>query len=186
MRTDRPPTTLFRTLRAAAHAAVLFALAGTTMGASLPTLAGDAEAELKAAFLYNFALYTEWPQLGATFGICIAGKDELGLALDALARKAVAGRPVHLQRLDNGDVPDACNVLFIGGGEATPLADLPPRLSGRPILIVVENEHSYSAGAMLRLTREQGRLTFDANQTAARNAGLRFSAKLLRLARRVD
>lgn len=177
---------LSHALHTVARGAVALALAGTTMATSLPVRAGDAVAELKTAFLYNFSLYTEWPAVGPTFGVCILGTDVLGDSLEALTRKSIAGRTVQIHRLGNGNVPDTCNVLFISDAEEPHLASVQAQLAGRPILTVVESERAYAAGAMLRLTLEQGRLTFDANPSAARNAGLRFSAKLLRLARRVD
>lgn len=117
--------------------------------------------------------------MGPTFGVCILGTDILGDSLEALSRKSIAGRTVQIHRLGNGNVPDACNVLFITDAEVPHLASIQAQLAGRPILTVVEIERACAAGTMLRLP-------FDANHSAAPNAGLRFSAKLLRLARRVD
>jgi hypothetical protein len=148
--------------------------------------AESSEAALKVAFLYNFALYTEWPALGSAFEFCVIGRDALGEALDALAAKAVAGRPVHIRRLNGDTVPGDCNLLFVGASESAHLGKLLPPLAGRPVLTVAEGAPDTSAKPMLRLTLDQGRLTFDANQAAARAAGLSFSAKLLRLARSVQ
>lgn len=148
--------------------------------------ADGSEAALKAAFLYNFALYTEWPALGPAFEICIVGKDALGDALDALGTKAVAGRPIHIRRLAGTEVPDECNLLFIAAAESDQLGKLLAPLASRPLLTVAEDGDDAAGKPMLRLTLEHGRLSFDANLTAARAAGLSFSAKLLRLARSVE
>lgn len=171
------------------HARRVLALIGVSAAsgaAGTAALADAPDAALKAAFLYNFALYSEWPALGPDFEFCAIGKDGLGESLDALTRKAIAGRAVRVRHLENNDVPDTCNVLFVSANEAARLAKLLPALAGRPVLTVAENESETATGTMLRLTHEQGRLTFDASPGAARAAGLNFSAKLLRLARRVN
>ncbi|NMG77376.1 YfiR family protein [Aromatoleum diolicum] len=153
----------------------------------MPAPAADAnEAALKAAFLYNFALYTEWPGLGPAFEICVVGRDGLGEALDALGSKAVAGRPIRIRRLAGTAVPEECNLLFLALAEAGEPAKLPALRPSRPLLTVAEMGADVTGKAMLQLALEQGRLIFDANQTAAHAAGLRFSAKLLRLARSVE
>ena len=150
------------------------------------TAGGGSEAALKAAFLYNFALYTEWPSLGASFEICVAGRDTLDDALDALSAKAIAGRPIHVRRLEGTVVPEDCNLLFVGAPENGRLPDLLASHASRPLLTVADQGADTGGRPMLRLVLGQGRLSFDANHGAAQAAGLRFSAKLLRLARRVD
>lgn len=166
---------------------VLRHLCAATLGlaAALAT-AGGSEAALKAAFLYNFALYTEWPALGASFDICVAGRDRLDDALDALSAKAIAGRPIHVRRLEGAVVPEDCNLLFVGASGTGQFAGLLAPLASRPLLTVADEGTETGGKPMLRLVLEQGRLSFDANHSAAQAAGLRFSAKLLRLARRVD
>lgn len=176
------PAQVFRTLVLRHLCTVAAALAATLGGA--PATGDGGEAALKAAFLYNFALYTEWPELGAVFEICVLGRDELGEALDALSAKAVAGRPIRVRRLGDTAVPEDCNLLFVAPPHSERLDGVLAPLAARPLLTIAE--HAANATPMLRLSLEQGRLVFDVNQTAARAAGLSFSAKLLRLARSVQ
>lgn len=187
MRIDAPLGAPLRFVwRNAGRVLALLAIGAASAAAGMQARADGPDAALKAAFLYNFALYSEWPALGAAFEFCAIGKDGLGDSLDALATKAIAGRAVRVRHLENNDVPETCNVLFVSSNEAARLAKLLPALAGRPILTVAESESDNAAGTMLRLAHEQGRLTFDASPAAARAAGLTFSAKLLRLARHVD
>lgn len=163
----------------------LLLLAALLLPAASVRAIDGGEAALKVAFLYNFALYTEWPSLGPAFEICVVGKAGLGEALDALARKEIAGRPIRIRRLDAGPVSAECNLLFVAA-ESERLGALLAPLAARPVLTVAENDAAPPARPMLRLALDQGRLSFDVNQTAARAAGLSFSAKLLRLARNVN
>lgn len=141
---------------------------------------------MKAAFLYNFALYTNWPALGAQFDICAVGRPSAGDALNALARKEIAGRPVRVRQLAADEPATGCNVVFVPAAESERLGRLLAPLAGKPVLTVAEAPFGAHAQPMLRLASEDGRLLFDVNRTVARAAGLDFSAKLLRLARSVD
>lgn len=149
--------------------------------------ADAAEAALKVAFLYNFTLYTEWPEPTPVFELCVAGKDDLGETLDALSRKEVAGRPIQIRRIPaSTDVPASCQLLFVAAAESARLSRLLAPLANRAVLTVAEIDSSHPARPMLRLSIQDARLGFDANQTAARTAGLRLSSKMLRLARSVE
>ena len=147
--------------------------------------AADNETALKVAFLYNFALYTEWSGLGSTFSVCVVGKDDFGELLDALTRKEISGRPIRIQRLAGGSLPAECNLLFVAASEVDRLARLLAPLAGRPVLTVTEQDPSVPIDTMLSVISDQGRLTFDANAKVASAAGLPLSSKLLRLARKV-
>jgi hypothetical protein len=144
------------------------------------------EAALKAAYLYNFALYTEWPELPPAFQFCIAGKDDFGDALDAIARKQITGRSIHVRRLGEGETAAECTLLFVPAQEKAHLGRLLAPLATRPVLTITDIGIGLEGGAMLHLSSEQGHLSFGVNQTVARIAGLNFSAKMLRLARRVQ
>lgn len=147
--------------------------------------ADGGEAALVVAYLYNFALYTEWPSPPAAFEFCLIGKDEFGDAPQALERKEISGRPIRVRHLTSQEVPAECNVLFIAASEKTRMAKLLDQLAGRPVLTVTDVGLEGESLAMVQLSHEQGRLSFSANLTAARAAGLNFSAKMLRIARNV-
>ena len=101
--------------------------------------------------------------------------------MEPIARKEIGGRPLRIEFLGNGEIPANCHLLYIAASEHARL----PEIIGWIILTVAETG-SYAAGlVMLRISRDNGVLVFEANQSAARAAGLHFSAKLLRLAHNV-
>lgn len=153
--------------------------------APVSSAADGGEAALVVAYLYNFALYTEWPGTPAAFEFCLIGKDELNDAPQTLERKEIAGRPIRVRHLTSQEVPTECNVLFIAGSEKSRLPKLLGQLAARPVLTVTDVGLEGESLAMVQLAHEQGRLSFSANLTAARAAGLNFSAKMLRIARNV-
>jgi hypothetical protein len=140
-----------------------------------------AEAELKAAFIYNFALFTEWPP-GALEGdgpflVCIAPGSPLRAALARLAGQPLHGR--HLALLDVAEPvwsEPRCQVAVLDGGAAPP--------SRRGLMTVADGEAA--AGAVITLAVQDEHLRFDVDAAAARGAGLALSSKLLRLARTVQ
>lgn len=153
---------------------------------SCPLLAAEmSEQSLKAAFLYNFARYTEWPNLPVDFQICILGEDSLGNAMEPIARKEIAGRPIRVLRLTADSPLTSCNLLFITAPEQGRIPDIIKTLAGLPVLTVAETGNYDPKLLMLRMSFEQGILVFEANPSVAKAAGLNFSAKMLHLARRI-
>lgn len=140
-----------------------------------------AEAELKAAFIYNFALFTEWPP-GALDGdgpflICIAPGSPLRGALARLAGQALHGRRLALLPVAGAVWSEPrCHLAVLDGGA-------PPE-SRRGLMTVANGEAP--AGAVITLTLQDEHLRFDVDADAARRAGLTLSSKLLRLARTVQ
>lgn len=150
------------------------------------------EVALKAAFLYNFALYTEWPALPPVFEYCIADKPndkhdrhDGSEAIDALAKKEIAGRPIRIRHLGASDALATCNVLYVTAAEKARFAKLIGALENRPVLTVVDGDIEGEGDAMLQFHLADGRVGFSANLSRARSSGLAFSAKMLRLARSV-
>lgn len=142
------------------------------------------EYALKAAFLYNFALFTEWPKLpGEAFDFCILGPDPFGPALDALARKSLHGRSIRPRRLPDGNDAYSCHLLFIASSAQANWTRLAADLRQQPILTVAEASDGDGSSAMIRIVPDGNRLAFEINQSAAKTAGLVLSSKLLRLAR---
>lgn len=159
------------------------ALLTLLMTISLPLQAGEStEPAFKAAFLYYFSRYTEWPVLGNTFHLCILGQDTLGKALEPLTHKDIAGRPIVIQRVERKGLPADCNLLYITATEHEHLPEITGILAASPVLTVAEAGSYPNGQVMLRMRMENGILVFDANAALARKAGLTFSAKMLRLA----
>lgn len=143
--------------------------------------AGDA-ATLKAAFLYNFALYTSWPPPPpTTVTLCSIGHDDLGAAFDALANKQVDGKPVQVRRIDSAADARSCHVLYVPESGGSNLPALARGLASQPVLIV--SDAGNLDAAMILIEPDGNRFAFSVNLARVRHAGLDVSSKLLRLAR---
>jgi hypothetical protein len=145
--------------------------------------AGDVlEYQVKAAFLFNFLKFVEWPEAAtdAPWVIGVLGRDPFGTVLDETVRgKMVNGRKVELRRYDKlADVKD-CNILFIGRGdyERTGIPAQPGMLT------VGEAPGFLKAGGAINFYLDDNRVRFEIRPTAASAAGLHVSSQLLKLGR---
>lgn len=141
------------------------------------------EYRLKAGFLYNFALFTEWPaDVGPTLTICVLGTDPFGKEIDGLQGKGVGSRRLDVRRRGIGEEIRDCQVVFIAADVLPGLPRLQWELRGAPVLTVADSPGAVQQGVMLNLTLVDGRIAFEVNLKAARAAGLGLSSQLLRLA----
>lgn len=148
-----------------------------------PAKASAPEYALKAAVLYNFALFTEWPKaLGHDVVLCVLGSEAFGPELDALDGEPVGERALVVRRLSRMDPLIECNLVFISGTAQGVLPSVLASLAGRPVLTVAESPGAAEAGVGINLGLEASRLTFEINLGAVRASGLELSSKLLRLA----
>ncbi len=148
------------------------------------------EPDVKAAFLYNFTKFVEWPaasfpEARSPLKLCILGEDPFGKTLKALIEEGVGGHPVTLLRLDSLNDPVACHVLFISRSERDRLPRIFGVLHDAPVLTVGETPGFVDQGGMINFLLEGSKVRFEINQEAAERAGLRISSKLLALAKRV-
>jgi YfiR/HmsC-like len=146
------------------------------------------EYRVKAAFLYNFAKFVDWPPSAFTSGkqaltICVYGRDPFGSVLDdALLGKPVGNRRVDIVRTMQFQDLVGCHVVFVGTPEREPTAELAARLKGRAVLLVGESEDFVASGGTIQFTIADNRVRFVVNPDAADRAGLKISSKLLALA----
>ena len=146
------------------------------------------EHEVKAAFLYNFTKFVEWPQGafpddGAPVGVGVFGPDPFGPTLDEIvAGKRVGNRPLVIKRLDSSDGLAACHMLFVSSAKAAEFVRLLPSLAHRPILTVGETDGFCETGGVVEFVMRQRKVRFRINVTAAERAGLKISSRLLDLA----
>jgi hypothetical protein len=150
------------------------------------------EAELKAAFLYNFIKFTEWPREQMAnkkdpFVIGVLGKDPFGAALDrAIEGETFQQKPIVVRRFARMDESVGnSHALFIGVSEESNLPVILKLLDGQAILTMSEIETFIEQGGGIELQKEGNKLAFEVNVGAARRAGLGISAQLLRLAKLV-
>lgn len=146
------------------------------------------EYEIKAAFLYNFALYTEWPTLPAeAFDFCVLGSDPLDSHLNKISRKSVQGKAIHIRYLKLADDIIGCHLLFVPLREKEQYYRIAPLIKQYAILTVTDAQQLEEKWPMIMITLvpKDALYTFDIDLTTAKTAGLTLSSKLLRLARNV-
>ena len=144
---------------------------------------------LKAAYLYNFAKFIEWPadsfaDDSAPMALCVLGTGPFSSVLaQTLRGKTVQGRPVVIKQLDEVQDADACHILFIATSERERTAQILERLEGSAVLMVGETEGFARLGGSINFVTERNKLRFEINVDAAKRAELRISSRLLGLAR---
>jgi hypothetical protein len=149
------------------------------------------EDEVKAAFLYHFGTYVEWPAPAnaATDPITIAVLGAAGV-VDQLERflpdREIQGRPVTVRQLDTVDDLAGDEILFIGPELNARLSDLIESVGQRPILVVSDAQDGLDHGAMVNFQLVGERVRFEISLPAAQNAGLMLSSRLLSAALRVE
>ena len=149
------------------------------------------ETSVKAAFLYKFTGYVEWPPSMFTgpespliFGVI--GDADLAAELTRLIKARPAGaRPVSVIRPRAFDPLPPLHVLFIGRSEADRLGPLIRTARGRPVLVITDTEGALADGSMINFNLVGGHLRFEVGLGAARRVGLTLSSRLLAVAQSV-
>lgn len=165
-------------------AITLIAFAGALRGAQ----DNPSEYQLKAAFVYNFAKFVDWPpdafpEPRSAFSICILGADPFGRAIDdALRDKTIADHPVVIRRVKEAADARHCQILFVSGSERSQLREILGSLRGASVLVVGDVDGFAASGGAIELTLQDNHVRFAINPGAADAAGLRISSKLLALA----
>jgi hypothetical protein len=174
----------------------VFALVATLLpasraGAAQPSL----EYEVKAAFLYNFAKFVEWPPQAfaaedAPLVFCVLGENPFEDKLGRVVNDRTAnGRRIAVQPMPPAAETQGCHLVFVAAAEDERVARLVQTLhssEGAPVLTVGESDRFAGAGGMIRLVIDDGRVRFDINAAAAEQSGLKLSSQLLKLAREVE
>jgi YfiR/HmsC-like len=172
----------------AAAAGVAAALSGGATVADAGPQTGAAEADIKAAFLFNFTKFVEWSDGAAAgpFQICTLADARFDAVLaHTLSGESTDGRPIVRVTPEAPEFASACHILFISRGEDSRVGRWVAAVQGHPVLIVGESKAAADAGAEITFVVEDNRVKFDVNEDAASRAGLKISSKLLRVARRV-
>lgn len=166
------------------------------------------EYHVKAAFVYNFIRFVDWPKEKAAdsneaITIGVLGKDPFEDAFEPLKDKQAKGRKVvvkrfkgfeELKKSSQGDKSELqhqikalrkCYLLFICSSEEKALGDIITSVKDHPVLTVGDMPGFLEAGGIVNFVMEEKKVRFEINITAARHAKLKISSKLLRLAKRV-
>ncbi len=147
------------------------------------------EYQIKAAFLYNFAKFVEWPgdafsDSRAPIMLGIVGGDPFGKALDGvILGKTVNGRSLVVRRFRRGEDLRTCHILFVSFSERKRLPHILESLKGSSVLTVGETDGFVHSGGVVQFLLEESRVRFEINPDAAARVRLKISSKLLAVAR---
>lgn len=176
------------------NAALLIGICLCTMGAAFSTPGTGPEEratehEVKAAYVYYFARFTEWPLESVSarntpITIGIFGDDEFALLLEKVVRnKTVLEHPIVVRRLQWPQDLDFIQILYVDSAENGRLKQLSQETQRRSILTITDAEKDVQTAGIVSMYLDASKVQFDVDVTAAEKSRLRISSKLLRIAR---
>jgi hypothetical protein len=184
-----------RALRGIFLAAMLGLAAGTLAwpagNARAQDDAAGLEQRVKAAFLYKFAGYVDWPPASfarpdTPFTIAVAGSEAIAAELtQAVAGRTVNERPITVKRLKPGESLAGVHILFVGRAESARLNQLAQAAQQRSVLIVTEAEGALGQGSVINFIMTDRRVRFEVSLDSAEKSGLKLSSRLLAVAQQI-
>ncbi len=153
----------------------------------------EREYQIKAAFLYKFLLFAEWPEEPTdesrdTIIIGIIGKDSFSNAFEPVEGEIIDGRKLIIKRFKK-DVSAVklkkCHILFISPSLKNDTDKILESLNQHPVLTVSEIKEFIESGGMINFLIKENRVGFEINTSAAESVGIKFRSKLLRVAQRI-
>ncbi|MDQ1812749.1 YfiR family protein [Massilia sp. CCM 9210] len=168
--------------------ALLAMFAWTSVAAAQPSV----ENQVKAAYLFKFAGFVEWPEGSFTrtdspLQIGVAGNDALADQLEQMvAGRTVGGHAISVRKLRRGDALHGVHILFIGAGERSAVIDMLAAARGQSVLTVSDADDSIALGCMIAFVVARDRLRFDVALGQVNSSRLRISARMLAAANRVQ
>jgi hypothetical protein len=158
-----------------------------------PVLAQAAtEDQVKAAYVFNFAKFIQWPAevfatADAPMNFCVLGRSPVVDELDSsMTGKSVNGHAIVVKHLHGPDEIKGCHLIFLAASAGKQQQKLIQAAKGSTVLLVAETPGFAHAGGTINFIMENGRLIFEVNVNAAESAHLKISSKLLALARIVS
>jgi hypothetical protein len=146
------------------------------------------EYQIKAAYIYNFARFVDWPpqafaSTNAPMVIGVLGENVFGSSFQQFNGRKINGHELQFEKFDSVTTATNCQILFISASEKSHLSKILGQLQGTSILTVSEADNFIGDGGMIYLfIDEENKVRFQINNNAARKAGLTISSKLLSLA----
>jgi hypothetical protein len=145
------------------------------------------EYEVKAAYIYNFAKFVEWParfkDRSDLIHVCIIGDDPFGPSLAAIEGKPVGECKIGVRRITSLQQSGGCEMLFIAASEEGELDGILEAVKNSPILTIGDTRGFTQQGVMINFYMENSKVLFEINPKTAMRSGLRVSSNLLRIAR---
>lgn len=166
--------------------ALLFTGAPPGHAAETPT-----EAQLKAAYLYNFAKFIHWPEGvfkddSAPLVIGVLGKNDLRRELMPLRLKTVRDRAIEIKQFQSLSEVSDCQIIYVGTLATDKLKEILQQLSHKPIITVGADSRFVDYGGVIQFVTRRGRLRFLINLRVAKANGIKIDAQLLSLAAEVQ
>jgi hypothetical protein len=163
---------------------LLWAFAGTV---SVHAQSSPTEYQVKAAYLYNFGKFVEWPTRATTsessFNICVLGQDPFGTSFSStIGRESIKGKSVVLKRVPRAEEAVGCHILFISSSEASHVKEILAVLDKASVLTVSDMPQFTRHGGMIEFVMDANRVRFEVNLTSAERTGLTVSSQLLKVA----
>ena len=148
------------------------------------------EYEIKAAYLYNFINYIDWPAdtlpaAGGTLTIGIIGESQFNAAFDALNGKQSKGRTLAVKQVASVKDLESCQIVFICASEKNRVTEILGQLKNSHVLTVSESDGFAAQGGIINFISEHNKVRFEINPDAAKRLGLTISSELLKLAKLV-
>ncbi len=154
----------------------------------VPSVKADvtSENDVKAAYIFNFAKFVEWPEKAFTsksspLVLCVLGDDSIGEALQNPESKRIKGRQLTVVRTRSKEQIRSCHILYISESEKRDLSDIVSKMNGRPCLTVSSVHEFALQGGMIGFIRKGKNIRFEVNPDAVRRAELTVSSRLLNL-----
>ena len=149
------------------------------------------EYQLKAAFVFHFAEFVDWPARaftapGSPMIIGILGDNPFGNELEQAVRgKSLNNHPLTVKPISSvAEAATNCHILFVSSSEKKRFPEIFTGLGKASVLTVGETDRFNESGGMINFTLEGGKIRFQINDAAAKRAGLKISSKLMSLATR--
>jgi hypothetical protein len=149
------------------------------------------ERRVKAAFIFNFAGFVEWPETAfpqpfTAVSIAVIGDDELAAELSAItAGRAVEGRPLTIRKTRSLEAVADAHMVFVGRAEIARLPQLAKLARARPVLILTDAPNALAQGSMINFMLVERRVKFEIHLEEAERHGLKLSSRLLAVAQTV-
>jgi hypothetical protein len=145
------------------------------------------EYEVKAAFIYNFAKFVEWPEGAfssgnAAINLCVTDEGPSMKAFESVRGKTVKGREIVVGQCDEIQDIAACHILFVSSSGKKRPGQVLEAVKGRRILTVGDEKGFARLGGIINFITVDNKISFEINPDAAKRAGLEISSKLLKLA----
>jgi YfiR/HmsC-like len=170
-------------------AALLLAASGPLSNRATYADQSPTEYQVKAAYLFNFLKFVEWPddasaEARGKWTIGIVGDSPVGDELIRLVEgKTVLGRELQVKKFQAADDLRHCNILFISPSEKRRLPSILASLRGSSVLTVADMDNFVRSGGMIQLVVENDSVRLAIDVGATSRARLKVSSKLLSLAR---